>query len=121
MDIQLDPSGYYAPLPDVQQARLLAACGLLPYFFACAAASGAKDAESVHKAMEKEYGFPAPTIEKQGMEVDDYGVYRYTGDDPLYPLLMVHAEGVTFYVYPHGILTIQDSSSTIVTRMELWP
>lgn len=118
MDIQLDPSGYYASLPDVKQVRMLAACGLLPYFFASAVAGGAKGAERVLKAMENHYGFPAPTIKKRGMEVDDEGIYRYPGDDPLHPLLMMRAEGVTFYVYPHAILALQDSSSTLVTRMD---
>jgi hypothetical protein len=118
MTFEVDPLGKYEGVKN-KQARLMSACGLLPYFVASSFAFlGDKvSLEGFKGKMEEAYGFGG-LIPMTGGHVDTDGTYAYPEDPPMSPFMAFEQEGVQCYIYEYGIVAMRDDKDTIVTRMD---
>ena len=118
MMVTVDPLKAYTDAP---KDRLIAACGILPQFFAEAVMQGNDTAESVYKAMVAIYGFGDYSGTSWGT-VSDEGVYKssYDEDPDMSPLLLCEwpDSEVKMYCYEHAILAVVDDEKQIITRMD---
>ena len=119
MMVTLDPMKKFE---DVKKDRLVAACGLLPAFFADAMDRSTEDtAESVYKAVVEVYGFGDYSSANWGT-VTPEGAYvsAYDDDPDMYPLLLLEYPDspVQMLIYQSAILAVRDGETTILSRMD---
>ena len=114
-----DPTHTYTHIP---QARLVAACGLLPQILTDAVGEDPEDTKALYEAAVKLYGYGDYSKAFAGGTVDDAGIYRseFEEDPPMHPLLMgITGKGQDIYLYQYAMVAIVGrDGTTIITRMD---
>jgi hypothetical protein len=110
-----DPTGTFT---GIKHNKLLAACGLLPYFVQEAALSGPLDATDTMEVLKECYGFPA--AEMSGGKVTKDGTYQYPDEPDMAPMVSfkIDATDTEVLVYQLAIVAVRDSETTLITRMD---
>ena len=108
-----DPNGAFG---DVENLRLLEACGIIPMFFYTAIQEGPETAKELHRAMCREYGFGDHVWE--GSEVTETGTLKCQEDPDLEPYMSMVNGPLSLYIYQYGIIGVTGPDGTIVSRMD---
>jgi len=115
---EVDPSGTFE---GIKKEKLLAACGLIPYFVQEAALSGPLTATEVMDVMQECYGFPSLDMLEGGKgEVSEDGQYRYPEDPPMDPMVKwtMDGTGVEVLMYQYAFVCVRDDETTQLVRMD---
>jgi hypothetical protein len=117
-----DPQNVWGDREDKQE-RLEAACGVLPFFFMDAVMQRAETAEDTYASMVKSYSFGDYRFKGGSVTTDGTYVSEYTEDPDMVPYVTFVAkweggETVKLHIYRSAILSVVDSKSTIISRMD---
>ena len=115
---ETDPCGTFA---GIKKGKLLAACGLIPYFVQEAALSGPLTATEVMDVMRECYGFPTSDLLERGTgEVSEGGQYSHPEDPPLDPMVKwtMDGTGVEVFMYQYALVCVRDDETTQLVRMD---
>lgn len=107
LPVQFDPLDKF---PNVPQARLVEACGILPHFVLT-------DDAPIRANLEHCYQFGIH--ESSGGSIDPDGMYHFPGDPDLAPMAVIRKGEERMFIYRSAIVAILgDDGSCFVTRCD---
>lgn len=117
VEVTIDPLKKFNKVP---RWALYEATGLIPYFIMEAPAKG--DTQQVAQVLLECYGFGMPQsynmMDDEAASLDTEGVYRYTEDEDMYPLVQFDLEHTTIYVYQYGLVAVVDAQTQWMQRFD---
>ena len=113
--VTIDPKDAYK---GIKPAKLVEACGLLPYFAADVALQAPESVQEAWDGLMECYGFGDVSSDHWGT-VEDM-TYKSSEDDPdMEPLVRFGlSDEIDFLVYQYAIVAVTDGETTMMGRMD---
>jgi len=115
LSAKLDPNNVY----DYPEDALIAACGLIPAFYAEVMHDiipHETSAEGIMGLLMDVYGFRTD-VRMQG-KIEENGTYVYPEDPDLEPYMQIKGMGHTVFIYPSGIVGVVAGDEQSIARMD---
>ena len=115
LSAKLDPNNCY----DYPEDALIAACGLIPAFYAEVmhdVIPHETSAEGIMGLLMQVYGF-GTDIRMQG-KIEENGTYVYEGDPDLEPYMQIKGMGHSVYIFPYGIVGVVVGDDQSIARLD---
>ena len=120
----LDPIGHYKMTKEFEdsgypsmRAGILEYCGVLPYYIQYGEESAREQMRAGYLSTAGYEPFDMMGLPTTG-SIDEYGVYEYPGDEPLFPLATLPREIDSVHIYPYGLVGIVEEEGTFIYRMD---
>ena len=109
LEAVLDPTGEHYK-NNITMKSIVDACGILLTWAADDTYDNFKD------RMEKNYDYFDSW--RTTTDLDQYGIYKYPEDPPMYPLVSMKLNGDTMFFLPHQMVAIVLPGTTIISRFD---